>query len=344
MIQGKENRKKNLVIHITGSFFFLASVFIFSPELSLSGEMFRSTYLWREFTGYVFILCSFYLNYFLLLPKLYDRKKYTLYLLCILLCFSLVSSLPHFLFPWHPGVIAEGFLPDQEAHNAVLMHIGHNFFVFLLMVFVSFTLNINNRLKQALKEKLDMEISYLKAQVNPHFLFNSLNSIYSLALERSGKTADAVIRLSGLMRYVLTDSNRERVPLEKEINYISDYIQLQRIRLGETIRIRYTLSGEFGPFTIAPLLLIPFVENAFKHGVTSETDAEIQISISVTGHRLNLTVSNQKVEKTAGLGERTGTGFENIRNRLALLYPGKHELMIDDSPMFFHVSLHLDLS
>ncbi len=339
MIQGKENRKRNLVIHITGGFFFLASVFIFSPELSLSGDMFRSTYLWREFTGYVFILCSFYLNYFLLLPKLYDRKKYTLYLLCILVCFSVVSSLPHVLFPWHPS-----FLPDLSPPNEVLMHIGHNFFVFLMMVFVSFTLNINKRLKQTLKEKLDVEISYLKAQVNPHFLFNSLNSIYSLALERSEKTADAVVRLSHLMRYVLTESNRDRVPLEKEINYISDYIQLQQIRLGETIPIRYALSGEFNPYTIAPLLLIPFVENAFKHGVTTGPDAEIQIAISVYGHLLNLTVNNPKAEDADGLEDRTGTGFENIRNRLTLLYPGKHELRIEDSHLFFIVYLRLDLS
>ena len=130
-------------------------------------------------------------------------------------------------------------------------------------------LKINSRLKLAEKEKVNAELSYLKAQINPHFLFNTLNSIYSLAIEKSDYTATAVVKLSSMMRYVITDASHKFVPLEKEINYISNYIELQKLRIDSSIKLMYTVTGDISDKKIAPLVLISFIENAFKYGVNA---------------------------------------------------------------------------
>lgn len=194
-----------------------------------------------------------------------------------------------------------------------------------------------------MRDKLDAELSYLKAQINPHFLFNTLNSIYSLALQKSDDAANAVVKLSGMMRYVLTESQRESVSLEKEINYIKDYVELQKLRLGNAVRLDFNISGNAAQKQIAPLLLIPFIENAFKHGVNAEENSEIKIEINVTESAVNLFVKNNKVNVDNTTDVKTGLGVENTKNRLILLYPDKHHLTIDDNPLSFAVSLSINI-
>lgn len=194
-----------------------------------------------------------------------------------------------------------------------------------------------------MRDKLDAELSYLKAQINPHFLFNTLNSIYSLALQKSDDAANAVVKLSGMMRYVLTESQRESVSLEKEINYIKDYVELQKLRLGNAVRLDFNISGNAAQKQIAPLLLIPFIENAFKHGVNAEENSEIEIEINVTESAVNLFVKNNKVNVDNTTDVKTGLGVENTKNRLILLYPDKHHLTIDDNPLSFAVSLSINI-
>jgi len=362
--------------HLTGCLFFLALPFIFFPEFEFSLDIFNNLHLWREFLAYVLLLLVFYLNYFLLIPNLFFKKKYLFFSLLMFVCFIIVTFVPKAIFQmehghhFHPphhdhhfhGEQGEMGPPPGDHHghgdhegrrppppdfpegNNFLRGVDRRMFMFLLTVFVSLTLRINTRLKQTQKEKLNVELSYLKAQINPHFLFNSLNSIYSLAIDRSEKTADAVVRLSGMMRYVLSEANREFVSLEKELGYIHDYIQLQKLRLGHTIRLDYEISGDVQNNKIAPLILIPFVENAFKYGVNAEENSEIQIHIAIFENNLRLEVKNNKVKTNLEQTVKSGVGIENTKSRLSLLYPGRYQLDIVDLPHAFNVTLHLDLS
>jgi LytS/YehU family sensor histidine kinase len=203
---------------------------------------------------------------------------------------------------------------------------------------MAFTLKMSNLWKQTQKEKLDAELLYLKAQINPHFLFNTLNSIYSLAIVKSDMTASAIVKLSGMMRYVLSEAHLETVSLQKETAYISDYIELQKLRLTESANLHFILTGYNTGKQIAPLLLIPFIENAFKFGVNPEKKSEISIHIDIEESHLFLFVKNDKVNDSA---EHNGLGIANTQSRLQLLYPGKHELNITDTENQFSVSLKI---
>ena len=218
-----------------------------------------------------------------------------------------------------------------------------NVFPFLLMIFFSLMIRINDRLKQTEKEKTMATLSYLKAQINPHFLFNTLNSIYSLAIEKSDYTATAIVKLSGMMRYVISETNSDFVSLDKEITYITDYIDLQKVRLGNTINLSFSIKGSYAGKQIAPFILIPFVENAFKHGVNPEENSSIVISIEIKENEIILIVNNNKVNINKSKEIESGLGIRNTRNRLQLLYPANHSLIINDDNKEFKVYLQISI-
>ena len=215
---------------------------------------------------------------------------------------------------------------------------------FSIAFLISWLWQINNRWRLSEQEKTTAELAFLRAQINPHFLFNTLNSIYALALTRSEQTPAAVAKLSAMMRYVTNEANRDTVGLDKELDYIRNYIDLQKIRFGDTIRLSYTESGEAAGRRIAPLLLIPFVENAFKYGISPEEDSEIRISACCTVDQFELRVSNNKVRIQAGKELSNGVGLHNTHNRLEHLYPGRYRMQVENLPERYSVFLQLDLS
>ncbi|WP_232727237.1 sensor histidine kinase [Flavobacterium sp. 1] len=215
---------------------------------------------------------------------------------------------------------------------------GHTILVYLIGVISSLFIAIKIRLQKVEEDRMKSELSFLKAQINPHFLFNTLNSIYSLAIKKDDKTADAVVQLSELMRYIITNANDDVIALDKEINYISNYIQLQKTRLGKTVTIDYTMEGNSFGKAITPLILISFIENAFKHGVNPNENSEICIRITIVGEYLTLFVSNNKVQS---IQTDSGIGLQNSIERLSLLYPNNHVLAIDDNPKTYQVTLTL---
>lgn len=321
---------------------FLALPVLFSPVHSLSWESIANPFTQRDEIGYVLLLLFAYANYYLFIPSYYFTTRYWVYGGIILASFAVVVALPNVIpvnFPpaeHHPPHMEHG----PHGPPDVLMHITHNFSRFVAVFFVSLFLRINRRLKQTEKERVEAQLSYLKAQINPHFLFNTLNSIYSLAIQKSDKTAPAVVKLSGMMRYVTTETQHDFVSLDKDLNYITNYIDLQRIRLGDTMKIDFEIRGDARGKQIAPLILIPFVENAFKHGVNPERDSIIKVHIDLTERALALVVFNKKV---GGVDESSNVGIENTRNRLNLLYPGRYTLTIEDNPADFLVNLTLVL-
>jgi len=199
-------------------------------------------------------------------------------------------------------------------------------------------------LKKIREEKLSSEISYLKAQINPHFLFNTLNSIYSLAIQKSDLAPIAVVKLSAIMRYVTSDAQKDKVSLEKELNYMLDYIDLQKMRFGETLNLNYKVNGSWANKQIAPLLLVPFVENAFKYGVNPEKESSVNIEVTIEGMNLIMQVDNAILNMKRDDQYEGGLGLENTKNRLQLLYPGKHVLRITETQTDFSLYLKIDLS
>lgn len=284
----------------------------------------------------ILLIAIFYFNYYVAIPKLYFRKKNALFLLSFAMCFAILM------------LLEELVKPDDMRHftNGMVSLIGpsHNMFMFLNVYALSFALRLYNQWRKERDEKLTTEISFLKAQINPHFLFNTLNSIYSLTITKSDKAPDAVVQLSSLMRYSVTDASSEQVPLSKELNYIRDYISLQRLRLTDNATLRFDIKGESGNMHIAPFILTPFIENAFKYGINTEEQSRIEIDIEITGGKLILKIANDKVYVQKDEYSVSGIGINNSKKRLKYLYPGKHVLNIYDTDDDFTVDLTIDLS
>jgi LytS/YehU family sensor histidine kinase len=200
----------------------------------------------------------------------------------------------------------------------------------------------NEKIKSTLEnEKLISELAFLKSQINPHFLFNSLNNIYSLAYQKSDKTPEAVLKLSEIMRYMLYESNENTVKLDDEIRYLENYIELQKLRFKDKTYIKFEIDGDTENKKITPLVLISFVENAFKHGLATDKENPITIVLNVTADKLFFQVINKK--SNLNKDETGGIGLQNVKRRLDLLYKGEYRLHIEDNEAIYNCELYLDL-
>ena len=201
------------------------------------------------------------------------------------------------------------------------------------------------RLQEIEKEKTISELKALKSQVNPHFLFNSLNSIYSLARKNSQNVPQKIVQLSDLMRHIIYESDVDFIPLEKEVEMVKNYIELQNLRTVEKDKINLEIIGEIAGRKIAPLIFLPFVENSFKHGLKGSTkNIFVDIKIEVSGSILNFEIENSK-GKTAEMihSKHKGIGIKNVKKRLELIYPNLHSLKISNNENRFKVLLQVQL-
>ncbi|MBW4888930.1 histidine kinase [Mucilaginibacter sp. HMF5004] len=292
----------------------------------------------------MFLISTFYFNYFVLIPKFLMVKMYGLYIITFLGTLLIVLGISWTIFH------AFGGSPEQiESMNPVLQKISpiakaNGLLTLLVLFVVSISMALSERLKKTESEKLSAQLSSLKSQINPHFLFNTLNSICVTAIDESPATAEMVQKLSEMMRYTMKDTQNDFVPLEEELRYINNYIDLQKVRLDSSIKLDFSITGAVTEYQIAPMLLISFIENAFKHGVNAEEDSNIRISIEIKDENINLSVKNNKVKVQSETMESNGLGIENTRHRLQLMYPQRHELKITDHLNEFCVSLHIQLT
>jgi hypothetical protein len=327
------NKLQLILIHVTGAILFLLVPILISPDLS-NPDLFKITPFQIDFCSYALLLLFFYLNFYILIPQFYFKKRKFIFVATIVLSYAVVSYLP---LPLTQNSIA--FYGSNFPY-----YLGHILFKFLSVFIFSLIIKINNKWKQAEKDKLNAELSFLKAQINPHFLFNTLNSIYSLAItERANETSAGIIKLSDMMRYISSATDKHTVALTKELNYITNYIELQKKRFGDTVNITYSINGNEEGKEIVPLILISFVENAFKHGINSEEDSLIDIHIQVKEKSLELNVFNNKVKVLHEEELASGLGISNTKNRLQLVYPNKHTLKIENMTKYFSVQLKLTL-
>jgi two-component sensor histidine kinase len=350
-------RIQTVLLHLTGCIIFLTLPILFSPESLSLYDYLNNPPTQRDIIVYILLLGVFYLNYYLLIPKLYFPRKYLLFVLANLICFTLITWLPETFWPRRHGPPPPAFYPLPSPHPVGplapprpgrpsefhrFLDPNEHIFLFFLVLALALLLKIRDRLKRAEEEKLNAELAYLKAQVNPHFLFNTLNSIYAMALSKSDQTAGAVVKLSSIMRYVLVDAHREKVSLQNELTHLINYIELQQTRFEGTLQLDFKVNGRPEGRQIVPLLLIPFIENAFKHGVNPEKPSIIAIRIDIGDHDLHLKVSNNKVAFHLPDDDRSGLGIQNTRQRLQMHYPGQHTLTIEDGPESFTVFLTLN--
>lgn len=331
-----------IIFHVIGCMLFLLFPILLSPYAVLSWKVLANPFIQRDMISYGLALCFFYTSYYFLIPAFYFKKKYIIYFLFLILFVFLVALLPRILI--HIDLNEYFLFTKNGPPKSFLFEIRHHLLLFFGILFASLALRINDKWRKSHREKLITELSYLKAQINPHFLFNTLNSIYSLAIEKSDHTATAIVTLSGMMRYAISDTSSKYVSLEKEMNYINSYIGLQKLRLGDTAIVNYTFDGDITDKEIAPLVLIPFIENAFKHGVNPEETSQIDIGISVSDINLYLHVFNLKVPHNIQTQLKTGFGLENGRSQLKLLYPNKHSIKIENKNLSFTVSIKINLS
>jgi sensor histidine kinase YesM len=289
------------------------------------------------------LIIIFYLNYFFLIPKYLLSRKFLSYFLLLfmsILIALLLSSLIFYSSDFQPEKLAL-INPTFEKISPIVQ--ANAFLMLAISIVTSILISINNKLIQTEKEKISAQLSSLKSQINPHFLFNTLNNIYSSAIDKSPITADMVDKLSEMMRYTMRETQNDFVPLEDEINYIHNFIELQKMRLDSSVMLDVCIEEKFSNLAIAPMLLIAFVENAFKYGVNPEQDCQIKIEIKTIGDEFQLSVLNNKVSTQIDTFESSGLGIENTINRLNLIYPSKHQLDITESETQFSVKLKIDL-
>ena len=314
-----------------------AFVLVFILEL-LSGWTFRdrhatpfSYYLWGlSFT--IPIMVVIWINHFVLIPYLLDKKRYFFYVFLLIGSLLFGAYLKNYANVSWSGI--------AKMFSFLIYSTGTGMAAFFLRR------NMIIKRKNAEKEKLqkEMELNYLKEQVNPHFLFNSLNSIYSLSRQQSPETPDVVMQLSELMRYQLESSKKDSVLLKEELEFIENYVLLEEKRLSKRCTVEFLIEGDLSVLRISPMLLIPFVENAIKHGAQSTNEqSRIDISATIKKATLNFDVVNSKpsmiVDKL-----RKGLGLENVKRRLDLLYPNSHKLEINDTENVYYVNLSVDLN
>lgn len=310
----------------------------------------------QQLNTLLIIIPVYLINVLVFVPQLLKQRRLGNYVICILFTFVVACMV---------GMILNQLMMEREQLGFSFYASGkHHFmhrsppFRFIVMVLcmaiavgTGFELiqdwSKQEKEKEALaKEKVVSELSYLKTQINPHFLFNSLNSIYYLSSLKSEDTPKAVLLLSDLMRYVLYESTTHKIELTKEIKHLENYIKLQKLRIStkKNVQVHFSKNGNFSPYAIEPLLIVPFVENAFKHGISYKDPSYIIIQIVTKEDELLVTVANSKhPNKPTKATKEGGIGLQNVQKRLALLYPETHELAIKESQEEYRIDLRLKL-
>src|SRR5687768_7249050 len=295
----------------------------------------------------IFTMGIAYLNYFYTWPRFLNSKNLWRYIAEFSIPFALLIT---------ARVHLQRYLIDGYTHQ--VEHFYSSFFIvqitavtLFIVLFVGMLrfavdwFEFEARKKEVENERLIAELNFLKAQINPHFLFNTLNNLYYLAYTKSENTTEVIAKLSQMMRYMIYDSNHPRVLLSKELEYMQSYISLERLRLNDQIPIQFDISGNTENVWITPLIFITFLENAFKHGVSNNNpNAWVNITIQLKGNECIYTVKNSKLNSAAGTTEKSGIGLQNVQRRLALSYPGQYKIKIEDSPDVYFVQLNLSLS
>ncbi len=329
-------------------------------------------FIWLYYINTIISGIIFYINYLILVPKFFFRSpKYRYYLSVIImlaLMYFISDRSNELVFRYVAG-------PDRTEDARNMRDVGNQagppkpdaFFgrppfreihlfnyagTALFLIFFSLGMRVLERhslteklQKELEKEKLNSELAFLKNQISPHFFFNTLNNIYSLISINAEDSQKAVLRLSKLMRYLLYDSEHGNTLLSNEIDFMNNYIDLMKLRMSNKISLKISFPENYDDINIPPLIFIPFIENAFKHGISYREKSFIDISMTTTKESILFRCANSIVKnREENESDHSGIGLENVSKRLNLLFPGKHEIKINKSDTAFEVLLQINLA
>jgi LytS/YehU family sensor histidine kinase len=285
-----------------------------------------------------------YLNLYLAIPWFLRKERYLLYGFLALVLLGGGALFLYFLFDSWIDLVLPGYYFISYYSVPVLMLYTGSFLILTTLLKLSRSWFMLLRVERLSSTQ---QLQSLQSQINPHFLLNSLQTIYALSLEKSERSPEVILQLSDILKYNLYDTAQAKVKLEKEIRMIHDYVEMYRHRVDQKkAEINLEIKGDAGELSIAPMLLLPFIENAFKHGLRSDAgDTFIHIQMEIKGLELNFRAHNSHGKSDGvDLENNKGIGIENTRQRLLLLYPGKHQLEIEENAHTFTVNLIMELN
>ena len=344
-----------VVIHLVGWLLFFTLILGFTVSMGPARQA-TQVLTFPYLVFFLIYISLFYLNAGFLFPKLYLKNQHLLYFIVIVVLLAAVMIIQPFddliSMRRHGPPPPDGPPHFPHRHGPPPrrgVHIDLVSIILFIMVWISSSMlhiirewrSTQERAARAEAEKIQAELSFLKSQINPHFLFNTLNNIYSMAVTKHEHTAESVMKLSNIMRYVTDEVSQHFVPLENELNCVRDYIDLQRMRLDDKAEVFFSVTGDSSGVEIAPLLLMTYIENVFKYGISSHEQSQITIRIDISKDRIHFFCQN-KIFTTERKTERTGIGLLNTQQRLKQLYPGKHSLLISTDNNFYTVELTLE--
>ena len=340
---------KNIILKIALHLVFWAvSYYVLLYNYASSSEFSKIDYIYTA----IFMVApvfAVYVNFYILIPLFFQKRKYVVYGIFLVLLVAVSIGIHSFSFNVLTDLIFKNYyiisyIDTWQISRTLIIFLGITTLAHLSQSWFQLY-ESRSRLQVVEKEKALYQLESLRAQINPHFLFNSLNSIYSLALKRSGDAPEVILKLSDVLRYVIYDSNQDKVDLDKELDFISKYIDLQKLRTHVAGKIHYSVDGEAEGKKTAPLIFIVFIENAFKHGMQADVENQfININFRITGQTIEFVSENSAVETGEfETDDNKGIGLENVKKRLELMYPGKYKLVIRHDPDKYSVHLNLEL-
>lgn len=298
---------------------------------------------------HISLVFGVYLNIEILIRYLLKKEKYALYLLSIVGLWLIIAYANEFTFNHLSDWIAPDYLFISAYAIEDLLKFSFVYLAITTLLKLSKSwfavLETQKELEKVKREQVESELSALKSNINPHFLFNNLTSLYGLARKKADETPDYILKLSELMRYMIYETQDKFVLLEKEINYITNYLDLQKLRCQSDTSIQYSVIGEIKSQQIAPFLLIPFIENCFKHGGMNQSDSNfIDMNIQIESDCIKMNLKNSIPTKpNKQINNEGGFGIENVKERLNALYQNKHKLNLELKTEQFNVELNLNL-
>ncbi|MEL4307470.1 histidine kinase [Joostella sp. CR20] len=299
-----------------------------------------------EFPLHIIIV---YFNIYYLFPKFIFKKKYVLYVISLLLLLAvhyiIRSALNYWLVTENIWPEAQGIHEPYGFNHILAVAIGE-LYVIGITAAIKFTVDYideRNQNQQLRELQYKTELKYLKAQMQPHFFFNTLNNLYALTLKKSEKAPDVVLRLSDIMTYIIYDASKKKQSLVQEINYIDNYIELEKLRFEKTISSTITIEGDIDGIQVPSLLFLPFIENVFKHGVQTDERLKLTITFKNEGDNLLFSVVNNFDANQQKRYDKGGIGLKNMKRRLEILYKDKFNLKTETNNDMFVVILKIPI-
>ncbi len=356
MINLSPKRRVSILVHILG-WTMLSTVLLLLSPLSWRVDIPVEFWIRQAFMA-LLLISIFYVNMLWFVPKVLLQGKHAVFLLTITLGGVLFVGVLIYAenFLNIPELMHYAFHPDEPYTPRPRRTSGDIFNIMLYLLSIGISTSVASVQKwqkdESLRRELDQqrintELSYLKAQINPHFFFNTLNNIYALTNLDVKKAQEALLKLSRMMRYVLYENQKNETLLSREVSFINDYIELMKMRLTEKVSLNISIDEPKDDLVIAPMLLLPFMENSFKHGVSSQQGSEILIKLEIMGGTLFFETRNHifPVHHDSPEAKENGIGLVNTQRRLSLLYPNKHRLKFgkDESKQEYWVNLTINL-